>query len=978
MAIVLPQTVGAPATTNTNHYGFNEVLKLIDKKIESQPIVFPLNPRMLTKLKEWFRSRPTSFQTNIESKVREAESKGFNFIGEFNKILNTVINIEADVIASTVKPSTSNGVSDNTLMFDHINYSGKIITEINKWSMPTVDTTDAFIKSKFAPLISALKGKYNIQGADREIDAAAREVLLMKQAVIQAIAPYVPGTPFMNKDSVVTTMVTKLRDKLSSQSIISILNSEMVDRVQVIFDNANKESDIISELDLKPYVYDSGVIRTTTDLLKQFSDHVFKGLLTNIHDFVSSPAIMSFGKASETHKESLDKASMIYTFSIPVMIGGKDTGRHITKDITVEKYNLIHDFKKIINNKELIHLGKYFVLPEDVLGPNKNSINLDELIKALKDGIKELKPGFDLPNNPDTSSWKARYWNQNIDRLQWFADRLTEFKGKYKTAQMNVKLKYSLDPTRPDGSFEFGGSVTTVERQHFVERVIEFYDFELTDSKLPGTTMSVTPDTPFIHRTYSWLSNILKKMETILYIQKHQKRKENMVVLDSMLSSGTITVQQIKQILSPKLLEQFNKILSHTTQPTINIEFVKNAEGTVADFKISFIDNNGWIAGDYGNSDPYNPRLFFSAVIAHEKTWLDFVAKGLTSLNPHALSGADKVINSKPLFDLVSKQANMPPEMMEALFRVNGQSFASQFEAMKWIASTRGITITPGGSKIEPVKPFMAHTADFPQGLNIPSKYLQKYTLTDKAGISKDVWVTLMIVLNSEFVVKYTNDLTKAHDEAILKINQYISDPAKNAELTKEINDYYKYAINEMKKPYISLPKAEQLLNHFNHELIDKGIPTNPTLVKLKKLIDKYKPSDGASLLAAAAGEPEEKLKKLLKMFQGNPEGLFKMLRDLRDSDIPLDELMNASKAISDTIKYALIGVASALGLGALAIWATGISSARTNKRLAKNNKKYKYKSTKGLVMTSAVLGLVSLAGSIGLMLYVFVIKGGL
>ena len=151
-----------------------------------------------------------------------------------------------------------------------------------------------------------------------------------------------------------------------------------------------------------------------------------------------------------------------------------------------------------------------------------------------------------------------------------------------------------------------------------------------------------------------------------------------------------------------------------------------------------------------------------------------------------------------------------------------------------------------------------------------------------------------------------------------------------------------------------------------------------------KDIVNEKKPDDINKLLRIAASLKASNLEKILDHFKGNPEAMFKLLRDkrllalLKNHHISIDEFMEASETMSKTVKYTLIGIAATLGLVSTIIWATGIRSARTNKRLMKNNKKYKYKSTRGMVITSALLGLLSLSGSVALMTYIFIVKGGL
>ncbi|MCK5867208.1 MAG: hypothetical protein KAG14_02300 [Mycoplasmataceae bacterium] len=985
MAIVLQQPNDAPSTNY--QYGNSDALgiinKIIDKYSKNPDFNFPLNVNILNSLKTWF-SHSSEFKSYIDGKIKESELKGFNFVEKFSEIVTVALTLKEDItfkkMASLV--TTVNLKYEYTALFDDINYIGKIQNEMEKWVMPNIDISSQRIDAEFEPFIIALKEKYNIKGHNLKILKAVADVKNSKAKLIQAIKPYIFETPFRDLSTVMGELISKLKAKFIEANFVSSLNDEMIERVQRIFDNAEQSPSIISEINLLPKIFVKGKLKNTQDFLNSMNRDILKGLNIQIIPFITQPSIMSFGKVSEKHIDSPDGSQVTYTFSIPVVMDGILTSKSITRDITVDKYNVKKDFENIVNNKELIHLGKYFILPEEVLSKDETTLDLNGLIDALSHGIEKLiTPEFHIPSNEDSSTEIVKNWNENIERMIWFKEQLQAFKVRYPTVGMTVTLKYSLDISKELAtSVNFGSKVIQQSRENYLERMIEFTNFELIDSQVVGYTFGVHLDNPFIQRTYSWLSNILKKMQTILYTQN--KNHESMLALKYMTDKGYITTEELRQILSPALREQLDLIIAHNPNAIFKIDNVPLTDRKQL-FKISFEDINGW-QGNYGAPNTYKTLFLFEAKINDSSSWIKYISKKLIDANPYPLfEQDDKTINSKELYEWMSKTShpNLPKDMIDKLFFITGTTYTSLIGQIKSLVITRNIDITPQGTKIMPLG------SRDPNDGHILSEttYYQKYQLTNKiTGETVTVWVNVMKVLSSIEVANGLKKLEHLYQEYIKQIHKYILEPSKQDELQKKIDIFHKYSIDEMNKPYISLPKENQLLEDFKAMAIDLEVPTNSVVENLKTLLLKEKPFDAKKLLKIGASLKREDLKIIMDKYEGNPEGLFKLLRNkkliemLKDGKISVAKMLNAAKSISDTIKYTLLGVASTLGLGSLTIWATGASAARTNKRLIKNNKKYKYKSTKGMVITSALLGLLSMAGSIGMMIYVFIIKGGL
>ena len=110
-----------------------------------------------------------------------------------------------------------------------------------------------------------------------------------------------------------------------------------------------------------------------------------------------------------------------------------------------------------------------------------------------------------------------------------------------------------------------------------------------------------------------------------------------------------------------------------------------------------------------------------------------------------------------------------------------------------------------------------------------------------------------MKVLPPDEVKKATIDLESLYKQAMDNLEKNIFDQEKKAQLKLELDNYHTYAQREMKTPYISFPKKEQLLRKFKNIMTESGIPINSAVKKLKELIAKEHPSDAKTLLKVGA-----------------------------------------------------------------------------------------------------------------------------
>ena len=226
----------------------------------------------------------------------------------------------------------------------------------------------------------------------------------------------------------------------------------------------------------------------------------------------------------------------------------------------------------------------------------------------------------------------------------------------------------------------------------------------------------------------------------------------------------------------------------------------------------------------------------------------------------------------------------------------------------------------------------------------------------------------------------------------------------------KEIDEIHKKSLNQLSKIKLSNSDEEKKYskkfqdlyntsqtNYFQNEEFLNGFVN---AIKLKQILEDYKLDTKKIWIEILRLKHKEKVEEIKSLKGASEEEKQKLLEQLDEellaslskiNDLNLDyaniakvldsidwnfkKVLNSKVIISKTFKYILASSAGVLGLGSIVSGASLISLIKSKKKLKKNN--LKFKSRKGLILLTSLIGIASTIGSAGLSLFVFVSQGG-
>ncbi len=262
---------------------------------------------------------------------------------------------------------------------------------------------------------------------------------------------------------------------------------------------------------------------------------------------------------------------------------------------------------------------------------------------------------------------------------------------------------------------------------------------------------------------------------------------------------------------------------------------------------------------------------------------------------------------------------------------------------------------------------------------------------------------TIYVYFNFENLVKnlapYTVEkaiLKKATTEEINKVKNEIDLIHK-----KSLNQLDKISLSNVNEEKKYLKEFQDLYddsqtNYFQNEEFLNGFVNT---FKLEKILENYKEDTKQIWIKILRSKYDEKIKEIKNLKGASEEEKQKLLEQLDEEllaslskikDLNLDydiikmlnsvdwnfkKVLNSKVIISKTFKYILASSAGVLALGSVVSSASLISLIKSKKKLKKNN--LKFKSRKGLILLTSLIGIASTIGSAGLSLFVFVSQGG-
>ncbi len=235
---------------------------------------------------------------------------------------------------------------------------------------------------------------------------------------------------------------------------------------------------------------------------------------------------------------------------------------------------------------------------------------------------------------------------------------------------------------------------------------------------------------------------------------------------------------------------------------------------------------------------------------------------------------------------------------------------------------------------------------------------------------------------NTDEIYKVRDEIDEIHKKSLNQLSKIkLSDSNEEKKYLKKFQDLY----NDSQTNYF---QNEDFLNSFVNAIKLKQISedykadTKKIWIEILRLKHKEKVDEIKNLKGASEEEKQKLLKQLdeeliaslskINDLNLDYEGIAKMLDSV---DWNFKKVLNSKVIISKTFKYILASSAGVLALGSIASGASLISLIKSKKKLKKNN--LKFKSRKGLILLTSLIGIASTIGSVGLSLFVFVSQGG-
>ena len=233
----------------------------------------------------------------------------------------------------------------------------------------------------------------------------------------------------------------------------------------------------------------------------------------------------------------------------------------------------------------------------------------------------------------------------------------------------------------------------------------------------------------------------------------------------------------------------------------------------------------------------------------------------------------------------------------------------------------------------------------------------------------------------TEEINQVKNEIDLIHRKSLNQLNKIsFSDVNQEKKYLKEFQDLY----NDSQKNYFQNEDfLNGFVNTFKLEKILENYKEDTKQIWIKILRSKY--NEKVKEIKNLKGASEKEKQKLLEQLD---EELLASLSKIKDLNLDYDiigmlnsvdwnfkKVLNSKVIISKTFKYILASSAGVLALGSIASGASLISLIRSKKKLKKNN--LKFKSRKGLILLTSLIGIASTIGSVGLSLFVFVSQGG-
>ena len=234
----------------------------------------------------------------------------------------------------------------------------------------------------------------------------------------------------------------------------------------------------------------------------------------------------------------------------------------------------------------------------------------------------------------------------------------------------------------------------------------------------------------------------------------------------------------------------------------------------------------------------------------------------------------------------------------------------------------------------------------------------------------------------TEEINKVKKEIDEIHKKSLNQLSKIkLSNSDEEKKYSKKFQDLYNtsqtnyFQNEEFLNGFVNAIKLKQILE--DYKLDTKKIWIEILRLKHKEKVEEIKSLKGAS---------EEEKQKLLEQLDEELLASLSKINDLNldyaniakvlDSiDWNFKKVLNSKVIISKTFKYILASSAGVLGLGSIASSASLISLIKSKKKLKKNN--LKFKSRKGLILLTSLIGIASTIGSAGLSLFVFVSQGG-
>ena len=252
------------------------------------------------------------------------------------------------------------------------------------------------------------------------------------------------------------------------------------------------------------------------------------------------------------------------------------------------------------------------------------------------------------------------------------------------------------------------------------------------------------------------------------------------------------------------------------------------------------------------------------------------------------------------------------------------------------------------------------------------------YRKNDKIGTE----VILKREISHKFIGKSEKEVAKRNNNNTANKYKQIIDATKDKELGKKL----KKEIDEFK---IDANKKIDGQDIKTETQIDGIIKTMDT--KMKEVINNAIKSDYKKLIEEAKkiyGNPlpKEIMKQIIskkdelkhELGKINPKSAHTkdVMKLLKNFDI--SKILNKAKILSNLSKYALVGISGILGVGGLISLYNALKIWTTNKKMKDiPNSKLKLKSAKKMGLLSMAIGALAIGGSITLILFIFIIKGG-